>query len=225
MNDDLPHVLRAIIRVLDDEIQWPDAEERHQLATQSNGIFANIIGIVDCTEHVIQKPTDRLHEHQTYSGKQDDNTLKTIAIIDKNGYFRYVATGFDGGRNDREVWTSLELVQLPGKYFSEGERVAGDGIFQGQGPNFVSYRTIKDDHARGFFNAVFNRMRSAVETAFGRVQRWFSILGNKKKYWNYSEDLLDLAVHASTRLHNWMLRQRRLNYNPLLDGNALAPYM
>ncbi len=52
-----------------------------------------------------------------------------------------------------------------------------------------------------------------VETALGLVQRWFCILGNAKKRWNYSDELLGLAVHAAVRLHNWMLRNRNLNYD------------
>ena len=46
-----------------------------------------------------------------------------------------------------------------------------------------------------------------------RLQRFGSIL----KLWNYDDDLLELATLASIRLHNWMLRNRQLNYDPNMN--------
>ena len=52
-----------------------------------------------------------------------------------------------------------------------------------------------------------------VENAFGRVQRWFPILGVQRSYWNNDIELLELATEAAMKLHNFMLRSRGISYN------------
>jgi hypothetical protein len=52
-----------------------------------------------------------------------------------------------------------------------------------------------------------------VENAFGRVQMWFPILGVNRSYWNHDEEMLRLSVDAACKLHNWILRNRGLQYD------------
>jgi hypothetical protein len=92
------------------------------------------------------------------------------------------------------------------------ETICADGGFVGHGPNLTSFDRIDEDYKR-IYNAAFTEYRKGVECAFGRVQRWFPITGVNKTYWTHKHELLVLAVTASMKLHNWMMRNRHLEYN------------
>ena len=134
--EDIPHVLRAIIEGLDDEVQWPNEEQRHVLATQFDGIFSNCIGIIDGWECQINKSKNK--EKATYSGKKKNNTKKVLAVIDYRGYFIFARTDIDGRYNDRTVFVESDLYLRRGEYVSPGRWLAADGIFEGDGSCGVS---------------------------------------------------------------------------------------
>jgi len=219
--DDIKHILKCIIKALDNELQWPSVEERNEMAHETVGIMEGCIGIIDCTEHRINRPVDSSAERRTFSGKLKTNTKKTVTVIDKRGYYIYVETGIDGRMNDRDIFTSSPLYLNRGLYFSAGERLIGDGIFAGDGPITVSLRNPGNDIDSQYFNNAFKLMRMTVETSYKRVEDWFPILGNAKKMWNYSTYLLQLSIHAAVRLHNWLLRIRDLNYNVATNPSYL----
>jgi hypothetical protein len=210
--EDKKHILRVINEVLESEVRWPDEEERAQLSAGYNGIFEGVVGIIDATEHYYKKNSDPQKEESDYSGKAGTTTKKTLAVIDKHGLFIWVEPLANGRRNDRDQWTSCDLYMDAGKYFKPWEKVAGDGAFKGHGPNVVSY-DILDTDEKALYNLAFKEVRVGVENAFGRVQMWFPLLGVNRMYWNYDEEMLELAVGAATKLHNWMIRNRGLSYN------------
>lgn len=223
INADLRHVLKAITAGLDEELAWPDEAERLSLMSSFTGVFAGCVGIMDCTEHCIQRPQLSSHEHATYSAKHTQHSIKTLAVIDRLGYFRFVETGIPGRVSDREAFTRCGLYMNRGDYFSEEEWVAADGGFRGDGPIMYSFdaRELGSKQQRMDFNLVFKEVRVQVENAFNRVKTWFSVLGNNKAAWNCGEDLLISAVHATVRLHNWLLRIRCANYCPSTNHNYL----
>jgi hypothetical protein len=120
------------------EIKWPDELERQQLYASYTGIFTNVVGFLDVTEHEISKSKNPDKEHRTYSGKAGTNTMKTLAIINKHGRFIWVDPIAEGRHNDREQWTSCDLYMNPGRYFSPGEKMASDGGFRGDGNLLIS---------------------------------------------------------------------------------------
>ena len=215
-DDDLYHILKAINTVLKDEVKWPTAEERRENYLAYNGIFTNCVGVLDIWEHFISKSKDPKLEHDTFSGKAGRNTRKTIGAINKYGHFIYVQTGLVGRPNDRDTLTRSKLYMNAGEYFTLGEKLATDGGFQGDGPLIISYSNV-DTPEKAIYNVAFKEVRVGIENAFGRVQMWFPILGIEKCYWNYDDDLLELAVGAATKLHNWMLKHRNVSYNALDD--------
>lgn len=222
LHRDLRHILGAIVEGLDTMIRWPDAVERHRLANERDGVFHNTIGYVDVQEHQIQRSKDPQIEYETFSGKKKVNTRKTLSVIDRNGYFRYVAHGWGGRTNDRDCYRGSELYLESGKYFSADEHLASDGTFRGDGDLLCSY---DDPGAAGYggdlFDAVFKEGRMQIENAFNRQGSWFARLGVNRKYWNCKDDLLDLTVHAATRLHNWIMYNRALNYDAATNPNYL----
>lgn len=216
--DDLRHVLEAIVEGLDDELQWPSAGERARIHESFYGVFKGCVGIIDVTEHSINKPSLPGRERQTYSGKHRHNSLKTFAVIDPSGMFRYVVTDVPGKISDRELYTRSALYLNSGQYFSEGEWVAADGGFRGDGAIGYGFdgRDLNTEERR-MYNLAFKELRQQVENAFCRLKMWFGCLGKHKSQWDCSEDMFILVVQATVRLHNWMLRIRTLNYSPLTN--------
>lgn len=51
-----------------------------------------------------------------------------------------------------------------------------------------------------------------MENSYQRLVTWFPLLGNNKKM-SYSEHMLYLAIHASTKLHNWIMNMEELSYS------------
>jgi hypothetical protein len=211
-------------KVLKDEIKWPTAAEQAAHYATYDGIFKGMVGIFDVIEWEIAKSTNSAKENATYSGKAKTNTMKTLAVIDKNGYFIWYDPLAYGKRNDRDMFTSSDLYLYKGEYFSPMavggvlgfEFMASDGGFRGNGPLLYTYDNLSDED-KVTFNLAFKEVRVGVENAFGRVQKWFPILGIQKSYWNYDEEMLELAVGAAMKLHNWMLRTRGLAYDAQND--------
>lgn len=223
---EIQHILSAIIKGLDCFLQWPNAAERFEMENRFTGIFKGCIGIVDAWETPIMKPKMRSLESVTYSGKQRTNTLKTFAVMDRTGYFRFLHAGTPGAINDRDQFTSTVLYLNKQEFFGENQFIVGDGIYRGDGPiltsnNVTQLREESLDPAARTFNLCFTDFRKGVENAFGRVQNWFPLLGNKLHKWNYEHYTLILAIHAAARLHNWMLYVRGLDYDPSMDPNYL----
>jgi len=50
LQEDRVHVLKAINKVLADEVSWPDADERIELSSGFTGIFERVVGILDIME-------------------------------------------------------------------------------------------------------------------------------------------------------------------------------
>ena len=211
-DEDRKHVLKAICKALKDEIKWPTEEERRENYSTYQNVFVGNVGIFDVTEWITCKWADQQLESETYSGKQQNNTMKTLAVINKHGYFIYYDLLAKGRRNDRDQWTSCDLYLNAGKYFSDGEWLACDGGFRGDGPQMYSYDDLSEP-GREIYNLAFREVRVGVENAFGRVQMWFPIFGAQQRYWHYDLELLELSIEAAMRLHNWMLRKRGLSYD------------
>lgn len=223
--EDIPHVLRAIIRALDDFLEWPTQEEREMMCQVNEGIFKNCVGIIDASEKFVVKSKNKTRENSTYSGKQGGNTRKVLAVIDRKGRFRFLVVGTNGGTNDRDQFTSSALFLKRNEFFSFDQFLSADGIYRGVGPVLTSFNAKElasdPDGSRAEFQAAFTEYRKGVENAFGRVQNWFEGLGNRCEKWVHDFSLLDLAYHAACRLHNWMMHVRNLDYDPTSDPQYL----
>lgn len=210
-------VLAAINEALNDQIVWPTAEERRDIAGNFFGAFEGCVGILDCTEHRVFKPLDSDTEKRRRSGKlKSQYTIKTLSIVDPRGLIIYLDTGIATGIcNDRSAWMSESLFLNCHEYFDPGQYVAADGAFDGCGPQCISFKDIEGLRQRELFQGAFTEARTAtIENNYGRVNKWFPILGIDKKYFNYNETMLIATVRASSNMHNWLMRIRDLDYNP-----------
>jgi hypothetical protein len=65
IDEDRKHVLKAINKVLADEIRWPNALERAALRTNYTGIFSGTVGVLDVTEHNYFRSKNSVIEYET----------------------------------------------------------------------------------------------------------------------------------------------------------------
>jgi hypothetical protein len=136
-------------------------------------------------------------------------------VIDFTGRYIYVDVGF--GKNDRDYFTLTDLYVQEGAYFSEGEWLASDGGFVGDGPVRYSHNNPGNDSDKVLYNIAFREVRTTVETAFNRVAQWFPLLGQNKDYLHYNEELITVSIHAASRLHNYLMNTYNLNYDSLTN--------
>jgi len=68
--EDLRHVLRAINIRLADQIIWPDTARRKELKEGYQGIMKDVVGIIDGSEHVIEKSSNNETEVRTFSERK-----------------------------------------------------------------------------------------------------------------------------------------------------------
>jgi hypothetical protein len=65
IQEDLIHVLQAIIEGLDEHLTWPDDNHRRELALVYTGILRGCIGVGDVKEYEIEKPKDSVKEKRS----------------------------------------------------------------------------------------------------------------------------------------------------------------
>jgi hypothetical protein len=138
VQEDLVHVLTAIVEGLDDHHQWPDANWHQELAQIFPGILRGCIGAGDGKEFQIEKPKNNMKERQFWCGKKKINSYKLLSVMDHTDRFIYVWLCL--GRNDRQVLTSSPLYLLEGDCFSDNEWVSSDAAFDGDGRFLCSYK-------------------------------------------------------------------------------------
>jgi hypothetical protein len=211
LQEDTVHVLKAIVDGLDNEIQWPDGRRQQELACVYQGIFKGCVGIADVKEFQVVKYEDANKERRSWSGKKKINSYKMLSVMDHSGRYTYVRMCL--GKNDQEVFTGSLLYLQEGNYFSQVEFLASDGGFEGDGCMKCSYKDPGNDEVKKLFNNAWREVRTGVENSYQRTGAWFPLLGNNKRKLPYSEEVLMLAVHASARLHNFIMNSENLSYS------------
>jgi hypothetical protein len=156
MHLDLIHVITAIVEGLDDQIQWPDENQRRELGNVFPGIFHGCIRIGDVKECQIEKSKDLVKEKRSWSGKKKINSYKMLSVMDQTGRYIYVRVCL--GNNDREVLTGSPLYLQEIDYFSDEEFVASDGGFDGDGRFRCSYRNPGNDPVKVRFNLAWHEV-------------------------------------------------------------------
>jgi hypothetical protein len=215
LQDDVIHVLMVIVEGLDDQLVWPDKIRRRELSNVFPGIFRGCIGIADVKEYQVIKLKDPIKERRSWSGKKKINSYKCLSVIDHSGRFIFVRVSL--GNNDREVYTTSPLYLDEGAFFSNGEFVAADGGFEGDGRFICSYKNPDNDRNKIIFNLAFHEVRTGAENSYQRVGAWFPLLGNDKHKLPYKEHTLILAIQAAARLHNFIMNTENISYSANLS--------
>ncbi len=91
--------------------------------------------------------------------------------------------------------------------------MASDGAFEGDGHFKCSCKNPVNHDVKKLFNLAFCELRTGIENSYQRTGAWFPLLGNNKHKLPYSEPVLFLAIHATIRLHNFIMNTENLSYS------------
>jgi len=149
---------------LEDELQWPDAEKRQQLAAVLPGMFHGCIGVADVKEYLVAKYLDPVMERRSWSGKKKINSYKLLSVMDHSGH--YIFTRLCLGENDCEVFTASPLHLQEGEFFLDDEFVAANGVFEGDGHLRCTFKNPGNDKVKKLWNLAFHEVRTGVENSY-----------------------------------------------------------
>ena len=71
-------------------IYWPDREDIQRYYPQYFQKYKNVIGIIDCTEGILEKPSVAKAQSQTYSTYKSRNTWKKLICITPAGTISFI---------------------------------------------------------------------------------------------------------------------------------------
>jgi hypothetical protein len=114
--DDAIFIASCIDHACSDEIRWPTAHERVQLAKQISE-FPGCIGFIDGTLCKIQRPSGPDHR-KYYNGRKSIYCLNNVVIIDHQGLFIYVDPGYPGSYHDVNCLRNSDISIHWQQYFT-----------------------------------------------------------------------------------------------------------
>ncbi|CAN7998330.1 unnamed protein product [Ixodes hexagonus] len=111
-------------------IVWPSrrAVSRNLPTAFCDPIFKDVVGVLDCTEIFIQKPSYLLARSQTYSRYKHHNTLKVLITVSPSGAITFISRAWGGRVSDKELTLKSGLLNL----VSEGDVYLVDRGFRCQ---------------------------------------------------------------------------------------------
>lgn len=206
-----------ILIALNDEMKWPDENER-KLLYDLFPIYNKAIGVLDGTHCEVKIPLELEDEESYYSPYKHFHSQLYLIYIDAHGFFRRIEGPWPGERVDRSVFIESEIYNNTKQYLSEGEVLLVDGGFSGDGPILFPYNKTqldkvganKDEYTA--FNEILTESRSLVEHAIHRLKARATILSErfcKDKQQQYD------VVKCSALLFNWTRRIRIMRQQQL----------
>jgi len=166
---------------LDDQLQWPDADKRQELASVFPGMFHGCVGIADVKEYQVVKYLDSVKEGRSWSGKKKVNSYKLLSVMNHSGWYIYARICL--GKNDCEVFTNSPLYLSRGDHFSDDEFVAADGAFEGDGCLKCSYKNPGNNEVKKLWNLAFHEVRTGVENSYQHGSPYWVIISASYRIW------------------------------------------
>lgn len=98
-------------------VYWPDKEHvRNNLPMIFQNEFPRCVGIIDCFEINIERPSDLGARNKTYSHYKSHNTMKYLIAISPLGFISYISKGWGGRASDKHITENCGILDkiLPG---------------------------------------------------------------------------------------------------------------
>lgn len=114
-------------------IHWPSKEEARKSLPKCFKKYPNTIGIIDCTEGGIEKPSIAKAQAQTYSSYKSKNTWKKLLCIAPCGTISFISKAYGGSASDRFITEQCGILNklnagdsiMADKGFNIGDLVVG----------------------------------------------------------------------------------------------------
>jgi len=84
-------------------IYWPTQEENQRYFPKCFSKWPKTIGILDCTEGGMEKPSLAKAQAQTYSSYKSKNTWKKLISITPGGVVSFISKAYGGSASDRYI--------------------------------------------------------------------------------------------------------------------------
>ena len=106
-------------------IHWPTQEQNQKCYPKCFAKYPNTIGIIDCTEGAIEKPSISKTQAQTYSTYKSKNTWKKLICITLCGTISFLSKAYGGSASDRYITESCNIIDK----LNPGDILMGDKGF------------------------------------------------------------------------------------------------
>ena len=92
-------------------IFWPTQEQNNRNYPNCFKMFQNTIGIIDCTEGALEKPSLAKAQAQTYSSYKSKNTWKKLICVTPSGTISFVSKGYGGCASNRYITETCAVLE------------------------------------------------------------------------------------------------------------------
>ena len=106
-------------------IHWPSRENNNRVYPKCFKKFPNVIGIIDCTEGAIEKPSLAKAQAQTYSTYNSENTWKTLISVTPGGTISFISRSYGGLASDRHITETSGILD----HLNPGDSLMADKGF------------------------------------------------------------------------------------------------
>ena len=203
------HINSCVIEAWDNEVGWPEAEERRLLY----GFFTcceTAVGVLDGTHCQISVPYFK--EERSMSGYKKLHTQNYMVCADALGFITYTAGPFDGMANDRAAFNTTPFLEPNCSWLSDGEVILADGGFQGDGVVVHQYtqqqlaKMDKEEREQAsLWNEDFLLNRTPIEHCIHRIKNRTQALTHR---WQRDPSKQAELFQASVRFYNRLRRLR-----------------
>lgn len=203
--------LHAILRVLNDTIQWPNANERVSIAQriQEKYLLPGCVGIVDGTLFPLTFEPSRIDAPE-YSGRKHLYSLTTLIACDDQRRIRYFFAGCPGSMHDNRVYKLSRLYREAGNMFQRNEFTLADSAYENNDHMVSAYRCYRGNvltNQQTRFNAVMSRLRIISEHTIGMLKGRFPWLKSIPASISEDEESLQMVIKymkCCMILHNYL---------------------
>lgn len=214
LNDDCLFVSSCLNAAIADEIRWPTESERRLSGTRLAS-FPGCIGYIDGTLVEIRRPhRDALHS-KWFNGRKKMYCVNNTVIVDHDGLFIYVDSGFPGSYHDVTILRHSELHANWRNYFVHEDDyfqyLLGDPGYTGEDMYImrrIGGREIDpcSEAVIDAFNSIHAGQRVCVEWGIGGLKRkWKRLM----KRFDSTKPKFTFLFHSGCLLTNFIHRRRR----------------